>query len=749
MSEAYLDAALTPEERAEALLEELSLEEKIAQVRGVWGIRAEMWQAQGEAFRQFVRDGIGQVSTLAERECRSLEEAVQVQKRCQDAVMAESPHHIPAVFHMEGLCGAFITGATSFPAGIGRGASFDPALERKIGGTVARQELASLEPSGVDDKVAFCLAHGAGFVETNMGSKAMFTGPAEKGIIQKSSGEAAELFRRTVMERYGCGRPFGYVYGGSGGGYKTMCCIEHSDCFDGAVPYVIGSPASLPNTICLHAQGQRTLRRVFGRIVDALDAGGSGNMYEGLTADEAAMLREITRLGFPPRAWYVEAMGVVDDGSLPVLIPGVRAADPEYFRDFWTVPGYAGADPDSNCVRDRLQFRSQVVSVHTLGQEDSGADDGPDTRNGVDTAWKKLLTKGVRNFLELEQVPPRDAYLKGCSIVVEDGEAAGSRMLLGRIEENFAVVGMCFGADHPEEILARIRPGDTVRLDNSDYIAIQSYYRYQVPDRSFHAWDQFRGTDGAPLTPQRASVMGFHMNGTGYPQNGNLQGRTIVLEALMDESSCPWCADWYRNKVIRTQGDDRNLRVYFMDHCMHGDETGLGNSRVVNYMGALRQALLDVADWVEKGREPLPDTNYQIEEGIVRVPDTAAERAGLQPVVQVTGENGKDYVRVRTGQQVAVVARAEVPAGQGEIVRMDLSWQDGDRLRDPEAFSENVSFRHVAPADGTSDAAAATAVHRYEKPGTYFVSCRVMSSRDPEDPYTRVQNLGRCRIIVE
>ncbi len=142
MSEAYLDAALTPEERAEALLEELSLEEKIAQVRGVWGIRAEMWQAQGEAFRQFVRDGIGQVSTLAERECRSLEEAVQVQKRCQDAVMAESPHHIPAVFHMEGLCGAFITGATSFPAGIGRGASFDPALERKIGGTVARQELA-------------------------------------------------------------------------------------------------------------------------------------------------------------------------------------------------------------------------------------------------------------------------------------------------------------------------------------------------------------------------------------------------------------------------------------------------------------------------------------------------------------------------------------------------------------------------------------------------------------------------------
>ena len=29
-------------------------------------------------------------------------------------------------------------------------------------------------------------------------------------------------------------------------------------------------------------------------------------------------------------------------------------------------------------------------------------------------------------------------------------------------------------------------------MDNSDYIAIQSYYRHQVPaDLSFHAWDQF------------------------------------------------------------------------------------------------------------------------------------------------------------------------------------------------------------------------------------------------------------------
>ncbi|WP_130838303.1 hypothetical protein [Lachnoclostridium sp. Marseille-P6806] len=45
---------------------------------------------------------------------------------------------------------------------------------------------------------------------------------------------------------------------------------------------------------------------------------------------------------------------------------------------------------------------------------------------------------------------------------------------------------------------------------------MQSYYRYRVPDRSFHAWDQFRDENGNPVTPQRANVMGYTLNGTGY-----------------------------------------------------------------------------------------------------------------------------------------------------------------------------------------------------------------------------------------
>ena len=72
----------------------------------------------------------------------TLEEVTAWQKKVQEIVMENSEHHIPAIFHMEGLCGPFIQDSTSFPAGIGRGAGFDPELEEKIAEIVSRQEAA-------------------------------------------------------------------------------------------------------------------------------------------------------------------------------------------------------------------------------------------------------------------------------------------------------------------------------------------------------------------------------------------------------------------------------------------------------------------------------------------------------------------------------------------------------------------------------------------------------------------------------
>lgn len=140
MNKRYMDSTLSPESRAQALLEDMSTAEKIRQLRGIF--------PYNERFEQYdwieaqTQGGIGEVSTLEMRSCLTLEEAASWQRQVQQIIMSNSPHHIPAIFHMEGLCGAFIQDATSFPSGIARGSGFDPELEERIARVVSRQEAA-------------------------------------------------------------------------------------------------------------------------------------------------------------------------------------------------------------------------------------------------------------------------------------------------------------------------------------------------------------------------------------------------------------------------------------------------------------------------------------------------------------------------------------------------------------------------------------------------------------------------------
>lgn len=134
----YNDSHRSPEERAEALLRELSLDEKMAQVNCVFAYSGLEWDFDWiSAHAPF---GIGEVSTLEVRSMKTMTEAADWQRRVQKLIMDNSPHHIPAIFHMEGLCGTMIQDGISLPSGIARGASFDPELEEQVGATVSREE---------------------------------------------------------------------------------------------------------------------------------------------------------------------------------------------------------------------------------------------------------------------------------------------------------------------------------------------------------------------------------------------------------------------------------------------------------------------------------------------------------------------------------------------------------------------------------------------------------------------------------
>ncbi|MDN4609869.1 glycoside hydrolase family 3 N-terminal domain-containing protein [Arthrobacter burdickii] len=134
----WMDKHLPADQRAELLLSELSLDEKMAQVSCYFPTDITDTADFAERFPR----GIGEVSALEARSALTLDDVAAFQRRIQLEAMKGSGHGIPAIFHMEGLCGAYLPGATSFPSGLGRAAGWNVDLERAVGEIVGKQERA-------------------------------------------------------------------------------------------------------------------------------------------------------------------------------------------------------------------------------------------------------------------------------------------------------------------------------------------------------------------------------------------------------------------------------------------------------------------------------------------------------------------------------------------------------------------------------------------------------------------------------
>lgn len=134
----WLDTSLTAVERTDLLLPRLDLDQKMAQISCYFPVDI----ANTSEFDVRYPHGVGEVSCLEARAAGTLDEVAAFQERVQLGAMAASGFGIPAIFHMEGLCGAFLPGATSFPSGIARASSWDVELEEQVAEIVGRQERA-------------------------------------------------------------------------------------------------------------------------------------------------------------------------------------------------------------------------------------------------------------------------------------------------------------------------------------------------------------------------------------------------------------------------------------------------------------------------------------------------------------------------------------------------------------------------------------------------------------------------------
>jgi hypothetical protein len=566
--------------------------------------------------------------------------------------------------------------------------------------------------------IGFAVASGAYFVQTNLGGveRATTTEQAVFGKLDPTIGgyrvnaEAAKFSRVMAAKIYGDHRPYGYLYGGSGGAFQTIGSAENSiGVWDGFVPYVMGSPNAIPGvfTVRIHALRVLRARNRFPAIMDAIDPGGSGNPYADLNEEERAALEEVTRLGFPPRGWWNHA--TLSGGPLALVAGYVPYLDPTYVNDFWTKPGYLGTDPTSSVAAARIQHEAIVLNVIT----------------------------GPRRQLQLSSVPTGD--LNGADLVITSGAAAGKSVPLGSVIGDTVAFG--FGAN--PEVTNSIQSGDKVRIDNSWYLALQTYHRHQLPTPDLYGWNQFRQPDGTPIYPQRDILIGpiSAVNGAGSLQNGRINGKMIAVEALMDIDALPWQADWYRTKAKEALGSrlDDNFRLWFIDHTQHTPPAGsAAEARTVSYQGVLEQALRDLSAWVEKGVRPPTNTRYTVVQSQVQVPAHAAQRGGIQPVVKLKA-NGLERAQVGVGQSVTFLAQISVPPNTGKVVAAE--WD----------FLGAGDYPVAGKIATLQPSVTVKATYSYSKPGTYFAVLRATSQRegDSQTPYARVHNLARVRVVVK
>lgn len=130
----YMNGTLCPEERAEDLLRRMKPEEKLGQIQCYSQIHT-----AGKNVKDVFPYGVGQVCGLIAVALPDKESAAGMIRKVQDEIMETGEHHIPAIFHIETLCGLLSAEAESFPSGIGQASTWNPELQKKVGHVIGEQ----------------------------------------------------------------------------------------------------------------------------------------------------------------------------------------------------------------------------------------------------------------------------------------------------------------------------------------------------------------------------------------------------------------------------------------------------------------------------------------------------------------------------------------------------------------------------------------------------------------------------------
>lgn len=131
----YKDQNKTINERVEDLLSVMTLKEKVAQ------LSCSMMDGKEsvDSMKDDICNGIGTLSNLNSSLSGDNQKDMKLIKEIQSYLMNETRLGIPALIHNEGIAGAQIPGATTFPQSLNLGSTWEPELANKMGVVVRKQ----------------------------------------------------------------------------------------------------------------------------------------------------------------------------------------------------------------------------------------------------------------------------------------------------------------------------------------------------------------------------------------------------------------------------------------------------------------------------------------------------------------------------------------------------------------------------------------------------------------------------------
>jgi hypothetical protein len=569
----------------------------------------------------------------------------------------------------------------------------------------------------------------------------------------RAAAETARFSKHVAKQVYGSAPHHSYVWGGSGGGRRSPLCLENApDAWDGALPFMGGGDVR-PFPATERIQGaqvmsfasmfnvQRLLRHKSAPIIDAMQPGGSGNPFEGLTSHEREELASLYRQGFPLGDEFMIFNPMGQIWLWTSIADMLVEQDPTYFENFWTKPGYIGHDLPEVVEGDLIDVTTtikRVVKVRDLLEDPAFQGDEYVMMRTMGAIMAGPEGLDMDFAVEIPGLP--DGYRLGAGVRLVSGDAKGRQLFtMGSAGDLF----MCDGQGEANlERFNGVKAGDEVHVENRKFLAFCYFGRHHLMEDA--QFDSLR-VNGIPVYQQHPVPLMSSLMGVSY--TGHYEGKLLWIHHTHDSSLWPSQGIIYEGAVNACQGSDAAAQKFRLQWTQNAEHIGSAmlpssplratNTWLIDYMPVIEQGLFDLARWVEEGVAPA-STTYAYVDGQVQLPARAAERGGVQPVITSVTANGGDRAEVGKGAIVTLDVTAEVPPAGGKIVSVEWDF-DG---------SGTFPFRH--DVDGTDTAVGFSTTHTYDQPGTYFATARVRSHRDGDVTATTrlLENLASARVVV-